>query len=478
MSELMTVGNDSWLEDHWYLQPWMTDFRPSARTGAVPLESAPHRSGRAPVSRRQALPSVIPQAFDSMRGRMIPRTPLLGGGLSVISPPTVPALRTERRLVAGLLLAALLIYVAINAGFPSQLLRSIGLNPHHPLLWPVAQAFYWSSLTLAALAVWQSGLASTPRATSPLLSAAALGALFQISLVVVAGILLGFGRSPYARGLSQISANLLYVLAVLAAIELCRACVVVVVARTNPTVAVAIGTLLFALVRIPLAKLVSIEGGDSAFSFFGGELLPALAIGLVASVLALAGGPLPAMVYVGTLQAFEWLAPILPNLEWAELAFVGTLGPVVVLAILQPTPEPVVAVESQAPTRHRWAMATALSAVAAIWFISGFFGVQPIAVSGPSMTPTFELGDLVIVQRVEPADIVVGDVVQFQKGSTDVIHRVVEIRTERGALVFVTQGDGNNVADDPISSSRIRGRVVTVIPKLGWPSIALRSILS
>jgi signal peptidase len=465
----MTAGNDRWVEGHWYLQPWMTDFRP--RRGAAPA-AAPHPPG----VRRSARPSIGPLPFEDLRGRLIPHSPLLGGGVSVANPPTEAALRRERALVTGLMAAALLVYVAINAGYPAELLRSIGVSSTHPLLWPLSAAFYWSALTLAGLAVWRSGMAGTPSSTSPLLTAAGLAALFQISLVVVAGLFLGLGRSPYAHGFTQVIVNALYVLAILAAIEVCRASVVVTVARTHPTLAVAAGAVVFALVRIPVGKLSSVDGGEAAFAFFGGELLPALAIGLVASVLALAGGPLPAILYGATLQAFEWLSPVLPNLAWAETAFVWTLGPVIVLAILQPPVEPVAA--SEPTPGHRWAFATGLTAVVCIWFVSGFFGVQPVAVSGPSMVPTFGVGDLVVVQDVEAEEVVVGDVIRFYKGATAVIHRVVEIQEENGRLVFVTRGDGNNVADDPITAAQVDARVVMTIPKLGWPAVALRSLLS
>jgi signal peptidase len=322
-------------------------------------------------------------------------------------------------------------------------------------------------------------LVATPRPTASLFGVATIAAMFQISLFALAGVLLGLGESPYSSRPAVVAANLVYILAVLAAIELTRACVVVVIGRTNPTAAIAVGTIAFALIRFPIAKLASIDGAEKTFSFLGGDLLPALAIGLVASVLALAGGPLPAIVYGALLQCFEWLSPILPDLNWATTAFVGTLGPVLVLAALQPPAADLPAADDAPHSiRGRLSLIVAVAVVSFVWFAAGFFGIQPVAVSGPSMEPAFHVGDLVIVQDVDPDDVVVGDVVRYKEGSIEVVHRVVEVRTERGRLEFITQGDANNTPDDPISGAEVTGRVVHVIPKLGWPSIALRAVLN
>ncbi len=469
----MTFLHDSRRTDHWYLQPWMTEFRPETRERVEPTHSAPPLPTRVKLLRKL---TATPELFTPLRRRLLPASPLLAGSLRVGLPITERRLQIERMLVLGVVVVAAMVFGAINAGFPEQLLGAVGVSPGHHIFWQVAQAGYWSCLTMAAIAVWRFSLVATPRPTAPLLSAAALAAVFQISLLVGAGLLFGFGRSPYSAGPIDVAANLLYVGAVLVAVETARACVVVVLARTNPVAAIAVGTVVFALIRVPLARLTSLSGGEAAFSFLGGDLLPALAIGLVASVLAASGGPLPAILYGGILQAFEWLSPVLPDLDWAAAAFVGTLGPVLVLGLLE-HPEPGV-IDVEEVRRPRAGMAAAVATVAVVWFIGGLFGVRPVAVSGPSMPPTYHVGDLVIVQEVAAPEISIGDVVLYRHGSIDVVHRVIDIAVDGGALVFVTQGDGNNVADEPFIAPDELGRVVAVVPKVGWPSVFVRDLLS
>lgn len=80
-----------------------------------------------------------------------------------------------------------------------------------------------------------------------------------------------------------------------------------------------------------------------------------------------------------------------------------------------------------------------------------------------SMEPTLSANDVIIVTKAKTYEI--GDIVVYQTGGTPVTHRLIEIDTEHGTAL--TQGDANNAADEPITVSRIKGRVAFSIPKIG-----------
>lgn len=88
-----------------------------------------------------------------------------------------------------------------------------------------------------------------------------------------------------------------------------------------------------------------------------------------------------------------------------------------------------------------------------------------------SMAPAIAVGDIVVVERVDPAAIAVGDVVTFLPAddALPVTHRVVAVtETEAGERLFATKGDANEVADaDPVPASSLYGRVRLVVPALG-----------
>jgi signal peptidase I len=90
-----------------------------------------------------------------------------------------------------------------------------------------------------------------------------------------------------------------------------------------------------------------------------------------------------------------------------------------------------------------------------------------------------EVGDLAILVKARPEKIGVGDVIQFHRGEGMVIHRVREILVEGGGRSFVTQGDDNSVPDpEPVLPEQVAGKVVKVLPKLGWASIYVKDLVS
>jgi len=66
-----------------------------------------------------------------------------------------------------------------------------------------------------------------------------------------------------------------------------------------------------------------------------------------------------------------------------------------------------------------------------------------------SMYPTFITGDILIVQKVDPKQLKVGDVIVFNRPYSDkpIVHRIIEIINEGGNLKFRVKGDFNPVAD-------------------------------
>ena len=96
----------------------------------------------------------------------------------------------------------------------------------------------------------------------------------------------------------------------------------------------------------------------------------------------------------------------------------------------------------------------------------------PFIILSESMVPTMLIGDAVIMQKVQPEDIKVGDIIAFypkDDAKTSVSHRVIEIYNNDGKLYFQTKGD-NVEHKDPfiVDSKNLIGRAVFKIPYLGY----------
>lgn len=86
------------------------------------------------------------------------------------------------------------------------------------------------------------------------------------------------------------------------------------------------------------------------------------------------------------------------------------------------------------------------------------FGFGAAIVLSGSMEPTFAAGDLIIVKESET--FAVDDIVVYQDGGSLVVHRVIAADGD----TLTTQGDANNVADDPIPRDAVKGTVLFWIP--------------
>ncbi len=103
------------------------------------------------------------------------------------------------------------------------------------------------------------------------------------------------------------------------------------------------------------------------------------------------------------------------------------------------------------------------------------FGYRYYTVLTGSMSPSYEVGDVVFVHIEKSDNIKEGDVITFNPSNDSeayLTHRVTEkLENYKGAGVtcFRTKGDANNSQDSfLISEDKVIGKVVFGIPKLGY----------
>jgi signal peptidase I len=95
------------------------------------------------------------------------------------------------------------------------------------------------------------------------------------------------------------------------------------------------------------------------------------------------------------------------------------------------------------------------------------------------MTPTLQVGDVIITVEASPNDIKIGDIIQYSGENEIIAHRVVDIQQQGGTKYFITKGDDNNAPDpEPVSPSQVIGKTLFTIPKLGWVSIAIKTFFA
>lgn len=104
--------------------------------------------------------------------------------------------------------------------------------------------------------------------------------------------------------------------------------------------------------------------------------------------------------------------------------------------------------------------------------IRPFFGAYVIV--SPSMVPTINVNDAVVVKRTDVDKLKKGDIITFSSSDVryfgyTITHRIVDIENDSsGNVVFRTKGDNNNSIDNaPVLSDNVFGKVLFVVPYLG-----------
>lgn len=120
------------------------------------------------------------------------------------------------------------------------------------------------------------------------------------------------------------------------------------------------------------------------------------------------------------------------------------------------------------------AVIVALAVVLAVALVGvRLVGLRPFVVLSGSMEPTYPVGALIYVKKVDYKTLSVGDAITFMMDEDTVVtHRIIEILpddTEPDTLRFVTQGDANDAPDgSTVHYKNILGKPVLAVPGLGY----------
>lgn len=304
--------------------------------------------------------------------------------------------------------------------------------------------------------------------------------IIAIITFFASGMLVGFGRSPYDQSFKGIILNILSLGTMLAGMELGRSWLINTIFRKNAAAGVGLTALLFSLFWFSFNQIPVNKEGLEVIKFIGGTYLPALSENVLSSYLALMGGAAAAVIYRGILLAYHWFSPILPNLNWMTQAFLGTFAPVFSLAMVHQL------YLGEAVKKRRlietaespmgWIVSSVIS-ILVIWFSVGVFSIFPSVIISGSMSPVIKVGDVIVVKTVSAEEVEAGDIIQFREEKIRVAHRVIEVaEDERGLPVFITKGDANKQPDsEPVLPEQLVGKVIYVVPKIGWITIGIRS---
>lgn len=224
---------------------------------------------------------------------------------------------------------------------------------------------------------------------------------------------------------------------------------------------------------------------DSANVYFVFKLLfttiiPSIIKNVLFTFLAEYTDYVPAIIYDMALYLLQWIPPILPNAPWVFSAVMEMIFPIILLIQCKyyiESKDKMHLYRISNPVKPKGLVTASIAIVIVIWFAVGIFPIKPIGIASGSMSPTINMGDMVIILKCNANDIKVDDVIEYKRKDFDVVHRVIEIYKRDGVTYFITKGDNNDNRDkDPVEEKQLVGKAIGKIPFIAWPTIWINTL--
>jgi len=298
--------------------------------------------------------------------------------------------------------------------------------------------------------------------------------IFQISIGIILGLFVGFGKSPYSFTPKMILANIFFLSSTILATELTRTLLVRTKKRKyDELLWIGIVAILFSI--LGMYNKITFSSDMTENVKLIGTFFSAASQNILATYMAYLGGALASITYMAIIQGFEFFMPYLPKFSWELQIFIGILAPTIGFMATQNLFEEKKSKRTKGEDIDPGWIIVGIVVVAMIWSFSGILGFYPTIVGSGSMMPGMDAGDVAIIIKTGPETIKVGDVVQIKYESYNILHRVIEINKVGESINFRTKGDANEEVDkDIVEGQQIAGRMSFSIPKIGLTGIILR----
>ena len=309
-------------------------------------------------------------------------------------------------------------------------------------------------------------------------------AILTISILVTTyalGFLTGFSKSPYARNLISILLNTGSILILVTGMELLRYqfCT-----RCNRTgMVLAIITFIFIDVAFNM-NYYSFIDNYVWLEFVCVTVLPSISKNIIMSIFAKKYGYKVTLVYTLIMATYEYIVPIVPSYDNYLRSIIFIIMPIVNMQFVNFY----LGKREKVDTRNKnifskiFITLCVLFIVFLIGIYSNLFRYWVATIASGSMSPTIEVGDIVVVDKYyaeNPQDLVVGDILVFKVRETLYTHRIISIVEKNNNYYIRTKGDYKDNAEDSwvVLRGDIVGKVTFKIKYLGLPSVWLHNIL-
>ncbi len=279
----------------------------------------------------------------------------------------------------------------------------------------------------------------------------------------------GLSLNPYASSISYLINNLVFMvprsIAVVAAIALTSRFL-----RLRYSLVVSVLMILSMNLTLSALLNTNVLTLQNILEVLGPSILEAVAIVLISKRF----GIVSAMVYGLVLSGSIWLNPLVPNVRGELMGLVYIMINLVLITYVASPVQTFSGVSSRLRFKEGIlpVMLTGLFALAVLVMMK--HGYYTLLVLTGSMKPHINPGDLVLIG---PGHTKIGEIIAYiGPGRSIVVHRVIDILHSGSHATIITKGDANTVADPPVSSSQVLGRLIFKIPYIGLPILEIAKV--
>jgi signal peptidase len=295
---------------------------------------------------------------------------------------------------------------------------------------------------------------------------------FALSYILIQGFANGLGWNPLSYEPRIYLLNLTWLLTLAVGMEAYRRILLDRFPGKKPIIVFA-STIFFMILLTPFQSVLGVEGGRSIFSLVT-QKIQLFYILLIAGIINSTLGFKSASLFAAVTRGILVLAPILPVVGGYSQLFTSTLAMMLAIGTFS-----MLVQEGGSALPGKGSFLILLGILTISWMSSGALGYYPVVITSGSMTPTINIGDIVVVRKVTLDQTEPGDIILFKTEQGLVLHRIQTITMENGKLTATTKGDANPERDPwIITDNMLIGKAVFKLPKAGKITIYIRSTLT
>ncbi len=243
-------------------------------------------------------------------------------------------------------------------------------------------------------------------------------------------------------------------------------------------------TIIFILINVTNSiYYASFSSIYNVIVFIGITLLPSISTSILGTYINIKIGYKPMIFYLIIFNLMNYLLPIIPDYNEFLLSVFNLLVPTILLYIIMSSFNDVLQKEVDIRTNKTkeriLIVVTIIVCTTTIYFTCGYFRFYAIAIGSGSMSPTFNKGDVVIVEKMKNQfnKLSTGDIIAYNHDDKIIIHRLVKIISVNGEDYYYTKGDANdNIDNYKVEKKQILGTVKVYFPFVGYPTVWLSEL--